>query len=276
MKKKYNQAPLPFMGQKRKFLNKFKEYLMTCPTDATYVDLFGGSGLLSRAVKDTHPKARVIYNDFDNYKQRIEAIPATNQLLMDIRSMIGEMPKDKRLDQALKNEILDRISKETGFVDYITISSSLLFSMNYATCFEDMAKSSFYNCVRLSDYDASGYLDGLEVVRMSYRELFKKFEKKQNVLFIVDPPYLSTEVGTYTGYWKLADYLDVLTTLNSKQYFYFTSNKSHILELCEWMGTYTDYSNPFKNAVISTTKNTMNYNSTYTDIMVFKGYTTTV
>ena len=29
--------------------------------------------------------------------------------------------------------------------------------------------------------------------------------------FLVDPPYLSTEVGTYKMFWRLADYLDVLT-----------------------------------------------------------------
>lgn len=64
MNKIYNQAPLPFMGQKRKFLKRFREELAKCPPTAVYVDLFGGSGLLSRTVKDTYPKARVVYNDF--------------------------------------------------------------------------------------------------------------------------------------------------------------------------------------------------------------------
>ena len=45
--KNYTQAPLPFQGQKRRFLNDFKKALHYFPTDATYVDLFGGSGLLS-------------------------------------------------------------------------------------------------------------------------------------------------------------------------------------------------------------------------------------
>ena len=67
-KKVFTTAPLPFMGQKRKFLKQFKPALMQyCPT-ATYVDLFGGSGLLSHTVKSEYPTARVIYNDFDNYR----------------------------------------------------------------------------------------------------------------------------------------------------------------------------------------------------------------
>ena len=49
--KKYTQAPLPFQGQKRRFLKPFKTALESFPADAVYVDLFGGSGLLSHTVK---------------------------------------------------------------------------------------------------------------------------------------------------------------------------------------------------------------------------------
>ncbi len=40
----YNQAPIPFMGQKRKFLRQFKMRLNECSPMGVYVDLFGGSG----------------------------------------------------------------------------------------------------------------------------------------------------------------------------------------------------------------------------------------
>jgi adenine-specific DNA methylase len=138
--KVYKQSPLPFMGQKRKFLKQFKESLKKCPSDGTFVDLFGGSGLLSRTVKDYYPQSRVVYSSYKG------------------------------------------------------------------------------------------------------------------------------------NYWKLADYLDVLTMLNKQAYFYFTSNKSHIVELCKWMSTHTDYRNPFENAIFNTTQQHMNFNSSYTDIMVFKEY----
>ena len=61
--KNYTTSPLPFQGQKRKFVKHFKEALAHFPTNATYIDLFGGSGLLSHTVKTTHPNARVIWND---------------------------------------------------------------------------------------------------------------------------------------------------------------------------------------------------------------------
>ena len=70
--KKYTSAPLPFMGQKRMFVTTFKELLKQYPDDAVYVDLFGGSGLLSHVTKREKPNATVIYNDFDNYRARLQ------------------------------------------------------------------------------------------------------------------------------------------------------------------------------------------------------------
>lgn len=67
----YNTAPLPFMGQKRRFVNQFREALREFSTATTFVDLFGGSGLLSHITARERPDARVIYNDFDDYHLRI-------------------------------------------------------------------------------------------------------------------------------------------------------------------------------------------------------------
>lgn len=271
-KKNYNQAPLPFMGQKRKFLKEFKTALKTYPQTGVYVDLFGGSGLLAHNVKRLYPTARVVYNDFDNYRQRIEAIPKTNKLLAKIRMLLTGQPKDKIIGEPYRSQIIDLVKKEKGFVDYITLSSSLLFSMNYATSFEQLCKQTFYNCVRLSDYNADGYLDGLEVISTDYKQVFNRFQSNATV-FLIDPPYLSTECGTYNNFWKLSDYLDVLDTLKAGNYFYFTSNKSNIVELCEWVATKTGGVNPFAGAEVRKVNTTVNYSSSYTDIMIFKNST---
>ncbi|MBN2259834.1 MAG: hypothetical protein JW702_04790, partial [Clostridiales bacterium] len=125
-------------------------------------------------------------------------------------------------------------------------------------------------CVRKADYNADGYLDGLEVVRCDYKELFNRFKAKPGVVFFVDPPYLSTETGSYKNYWKLADYLDVLNVLKESSCFYFTSNKSSIIELCDWLETNLSAVNPFRGSTMQGMKVTVNYNSTYSDIMLFK------
>ena len=90
-KKIFTTAPLPFQGQKRKFLKQFKPALLQYSENATYVDLFGGSGLLSHTVKSIYPDARVIYNDFDNYRERLQNINKTNQLIADIRIIIKDV-----------------------------------------------------------------------------------------------------------------------------------------------------------------------------------------
>ena len=208
--KNYTSAPLPFMGQKRKFIKEFKKVLEGYPNDVTIVDLFGGSGLLSHTAKRAKPNATVIYNDFDNYQQRIANIPRTNALLERIREITDGLPADKMIPVEVKARIMELIveEKRTGFVDCITLSSSLLFSMKYVNSLDELSKETFYNRVRKSDYYADGYLTGLTIMRRDYRELFNEYKDIPGVLFLVDPPYLSTEAGIYTMRWKLCDYLD--------------------------------------------------------------------
>lgn len=272
MKKEYQSAPLPFMGQKRMYIKDFKEVLKQFPDDAIYIDLFGGSGLLSHVTKREKPNATVIYNDFDNYRQRLDNIERTNTLLAELREIVKKFPMKEKLPPEIRSKILQRLKEEEKdrFVDYITLSSSLMFSMKYATSLDEMKKEDFYNKIRQSDYSAEGYLDGLEIVSCDYKELVVKYRNIQNVVYLIDPPYLSTEVGTYKMYWTLSDYLDVLSILVGTSYIYFTSDKSNLLELCQWLGNNHWVGNPFAEAGQKRMYRTMNYNSAYTDIMLYK------
>lgn len=274
MRRQYLSAPLPFQGQKRMFAKEFIKVLKHYPDDAVFVDLFGGSGLLSHITKCQKPDATVVYNDFDNYRRRLENIPRTNALLDKIREVVASVPRRKFLPEKTKEAILlliEQEEKERGYVDYITLSTSLLFSMKYATNLAGLRKETFYNTVRKCNYDLClDYLDGLEVVSCDYRELFSRYKDVPNAVFLIDPPYLSTEVGTYTMNWGLSDYLDVLQTLVGTNYIYFTSNKSSIIELCDWMGRNNTIGNPFTGSEKVEFNARMNYNSSYTDIMLFK------
>ncbi len=99
-----------------------------------FVDLFGGSGLLSHITKRERPDATVIYNDHDNYRERLENISRTNALFSDLRRLSEGIPRHRMLSKKMHSIFLERIRREesTGFVDYLTISSSLLFSGKYA------------------------------------------------------------------------------------------------------------------------------------------------
>lgn len=274
--KKYLSAPLPFVGQKRMFAREFIKVLDQYPDDTVFVDLFGGSGLLSHITKRHKPGATVIYNDFDNYRHRLVNIPRTNILLAHIRGIIAEvdpnMPKGEKLDENTKKRIIECLRQEeetSGYVDYITISSAVMFSMKYKLSLEGLAKESFYNNVRQSDYSADDYLEGLIIESCDYRVLFERYKDTPGVVFLVDPPYLCTDCGTYNMYWKLADYLDVLSTLSRHNFIYFTSNKSSIVELCQWLGINKNIGNPFQNCRCLTFNAQMNHQARYTDMMLY-------
>lgn len=271
--KQYLSAPLPFVGQKRMFAKEFIKVLEQFPDNAVFVDLFGGSGLLSHIAKRQKPNAKVVYNDFDNYRYRLEAIPNTNALLADIRKFADGIARHKAIEGEARELIFERLEQEqrtNGYIDFITISSSLLFSMKYVSSIEEMRKETLYNNIRKSDYQpCPDYLQGIEVVSCDYKELFEQYKDKPHVVFLVDPPYLSTEVGTYNMYWRMSDYLDVLTVLKEHAFVYFTSNKSSIVELCEWLGKNQTIGNPFARCRKVEFNATMNYNATYTDMMFY-------
>lgn len=148
----YLSAPLPFVGQKRMFAREFIKVLKQFPDDATFVDLFGGSGLLSHIAKRCKPNATVVYNDFDNYRRRLENIPHTNRLIADIREIVGNtVPRHKAITGDIRECVFNRIQREeleTGYVDFITLSASIMFSMKYRMSVSKMRKETLYNNIR--------------------------------------------------------------------------------------------------------------------------------
>ena len=274
MRKQYNSAPLPFVGQKRMFAKEFKKVLEQFPDGTTFVDLFGGSGLLSHIAKCQKPHSKVVYNDFDGYRLRLEHIPQTNELLAELREIVQGTPRYNPITGDAREKVFECLQKHQdhyGYLDFITISSSIMFSMKYRLSIEEMRKEALYNTIRKTDYPlCSDYLDGLSIVSADYRQVFNQYKDKPGVVFLVDPPYLSTEVGTSKMYWRLADYLDVLTVLAGHSFVYFTSNKSSILELCDWIGRNKTIGNPFEKCTKVEFNAHMNYNATYTDMMLYK------
>ena len=254
-----------------------KQVLANSSDEVTYIDLFGGSGILSHTIKQLKPSAKVIYNNYDNFSKRLASVAQTNVLLDKIRLITKGLIKDKLIPDSYKNKILEIVKYEefeVGYVDYITLSSSLLFSAKYVTNYADLAKQTFYNNVRQSNYVTDDYLIGVDVVHQDYRELFEQYRELNNVIFLVDPPYLSTDCSTYSSdnYWKLKDYLNVIDVLIDTNYLYFTSNKSQIVELCEWMEGRTDNGdvNPFKDSTTVCINTTLNHTAKYTDMMLYK------
>ncbi|MBR3444808.1 MAG: DNA adenine methylase [Prevotella sp.] len=255
------------------FAKEYMNVLEQFPDGTPFVDLFGGSGLLSHIAKCQKPHSTVVYNDFDGYRQRLEALPVTNAMLAELREAVYDIPRHKVIRGEARERVLScilRYERDFSYVDYITLSSSVLFSMKYKMNYEELSKETLYNNVRMTDYPlCQDYLDGLTIMSADYREVFERYKDVPDVVFLVDPPYLSTDAKTYSMYWKLSDYLDVLTVLDSHRFIYFTSNKSSIVELCDWMGRHPHIGDPFQNCERREFNAHMNHNASYTDIMLY-------
>lgn len=238
----YKQAPLPFIGQKRMFLKEFKQVLNDNIPDYgegwTIVDAFGGSGLLSHVAKRIKPKARVIYNDFDGYADRIKHIGDTNRLRTELLQIIGEsISKKQRLSNEVKQKIINKINEFDGFKDLDTISNWLLFSMQQVKSFDELFSKIFWNKIKLSDYqNVDDYLSGIEIVSTSFQTLLPQFSNNPKALFVLDPPYLFTQQSSY----KMANYFDLVSFLQLIElvrppYIFFSSTKSEFLRFIDYL-----------------------------------------
>lgn len=242
----YNKPPLAFMGNKKNMLKHIKQVLQDMQGDGyindetIFLDVFGGSGLISHNIKQWYPKNRVIWNDYDNYQKRLDNISDTEILRAKIYEVLGNDTKEKAT-QAQKQEILDFIKdfeSKGHYVDYVSLSVYLLFCGNYADSFETLSKHGFYNRVAKEALnEAKDYLQGVERVRQDFKALLDSYSHIQNKLLILDPPYLQTQVGNYKDCFRLGQFFELIQRV-SKPYIFFGSENSDIVESFEYLKAY--------------------------------------
>lgn len=258
---KYSRSPLSFMGNKRSMLKHIKQVLQDMQGDGyindetIFLDVFGGSGLISHNIKQWYPKNRVIWNDYDNYQKRLDNISDTEILRAKIYEVFGINDTKEKATQAQKQEILDFIKDfeaKGHYIDYISISTYILFCGNYADSFETLSKYSFYNRVAKEPLHAKGYLQGVERVRQDFKDLLDSYSHIQNKLLILDPPYLQTQKGNYADHFRLGQFFELIGRVK-KPYMFFGSENSDIIESFEYLkahnnelGGYT-YNNAYLN-----------------------------
>ena len=125
--RKWHKAPLPFIGQKKDFINQFIDSVVFgIPKNS--IDLFGGSGLLSHTVKFYRPDLRVVCNDLDRYIDRLNDIDRTNKIIKTFRDKFGIPIRDgsyERIDSKHNDFIYSVLNSNDGY-DWITVSSNIL------------------------------------------------------------------------------------------------------------------------------------------------------
>lgn len=272
--KKYNKAPLPFQGQKRNFIKIFNRELKKLCDDGdgwTIIDVFGGSGLLAHNAKYTCRKARVIYNDYDDFQSRLSRISETEQIRKELLSLTKDIDKDNPIPLEIKNKIIDYLKnkEKEREIDYLTISSYLIYSGNLIRSVEDESiPRNLYHRIPLNTLDCKGYLTGVEIVRKCFTELMKE-KINGKVLYLLDPPYINTQQGYFRNnnhYFGLLEQLK-LFDLIKPSFFYFTSSKSEIMNI---ISSGYKYSEIFNHAKTFKTTNTVTGLLKYQDILIIK------
>ena len=98
------------------------------------LELFEGHGLLSHTIKQHYPNAKVVYNDYDNYRLRLQNVAQTNKMIADIRLILDKSPKDKfmEIENLIKNfeEKFDRKNMDALLSD-ITVKTEKFDSNTY-------------------------------------------------------------------------------------------------------------------------------------------------
>lgn len=239
------KPPLPFYGNKKGFLKKIIEVLDDLEYKGDIIkgktiffDIFGGSGLISNAIKNIYSKNEVIWNDFDNYKARLDIIEITEQIrqecFLKMELEYYNNQKDLIYLTDRQREILKDIINQykDDELDFITLSTYFCFSSNYYTKREKFLQNALYNFVPINPLYKGNYLAGVSRVCKDFRILLKEArdlqERGQSVVIIADPPYINTEQGHYAKFTK-QDYLFLLDNL-IKPYIIFGSENSNILE----------------------------------------------
>jgi hypothetical protein len=231
----FNSAPLPFQGQKRNFIKQFRELIkdeFRPYKDGIFIDAFGGSGLLSHNIKQIYPNARVIYNDYDNYSERLAHIDETNEISQAIEPITTKYKKNEKLreeDREKIIKIIDEYIKRGYFIDWLTFSSRLLFSGHYVHNEAEFKKEkTFYaSSPKMPLCQANGYLNGAQIIRKDAKELIKEFEGK-DVVLVLDPPYLQTSKAGYKCFWGIRDFLELIKLVR-EPFIFFSSENSDIL-----------------------------------------------
>lgn len=265
------QPPLPFQGSKRYFINLIINTLLDLESqgfitrDTIFVEVFGGSGIISHNIKRVFSNNHVVWNDYDDYESRLKNIEATNELLEKIDVIRQKNKAGFRVSEDSKNEILALIQNEldTGnYVDFITLSAYLLFQSNYAQNIDDLKKYAFYaRSSSFKPFVLYGYLENVERISCDFAEAIKQYEG-QNAFFIYDPPYLFSNEKAYSAKWSMRNFLQLMA-LATPPFIFFSHTDSGILDFIECFSG-------FENIQIKQKQRTLTKTKTYEEYMILQ------
>lgn len=248
----FRQPPLPFLGNKRNHLKNIKSvvdmmfFSGSINKETIFLDVFGGSGLISHNLKFWYPNNEVIYNDFDNYQARLSIVEETEIIRQKSLDICGYYKKgiSMQMSKVQKNEII-KILEKYNVLDTITLSTYYCFSSNYYFDRQSLYKNIKYIRIPKLPIQYKDYLKGVEIVGMDFIDLLERYKNVENKLLILDPPYLQTEIGNYKQHFTLKQFINLFKYVK-KPYLMFGSEKSDILDFLDFFKDYNTCFNDFE------------------------------
>ena len=243
------KAPLNFRGQKKnwrheftQFLSKMEEVANSKNKSVCVVDVFGGSGILSHWSKRLHPSFTVIYNDFDNYSDRLDHVHDVNLLIDELQKLFPlyrETHGRSKMSPSEVSKLHQFLIDYKGRIDNCCLSSWIQFSGSEVRTLEELLDcDKHYFQIPKNHYneeEVKHYLDDIVVIHEDASN-YHKFKKNISsliptdllVLWLLDPPYLYTDkTGYNNSYFKIDSSIDLINYFINEEYFiFFNSTKS--------------------------------------------------
>ena len=237
----FKKPPLQFIGNKSRFRKEFIEQIDKYNNpEYIFIDVFGGSGYLSYLTKLVHPENKVIYNDYDGYKERVERIEETDKIINEIKDIFKNnnieygMMASKELSEEITT-MLKRKEDEGNYVDWMTFSSQLCFTNWICRRYEDMRGHSLYNHLHRRCIVVKDYFKGLNVIKDDWKNIYNNYKDNENVVWIIDPPYPNSAQTQYHGSITMKDVCEIIDIMfNQKKVIYFCSDTSGIEDIIKW------------------------------------------
>lgn len=246
------KAPLPFLGQKRNWIRYlplfFQQNLLNNfnSNDYIFLDMFGGSGLLSHNLKLLMPTAEVVYNDYDYYTRFFseESLNVMKNLHSDLINIAGDqiringavqkIPVDK--GEKIVKVINDYVDKYKDLINFRQLGAWVLFSAKAFEKAVDFHPNHLYNRIpKQFPVISNDYFKGLTIEHLDFRELYQKYSTRNKKLFLIcDPPYIATDSGNYRDWFILTDFLELMDICEKETFIMFSSDKSEFKHFVDY------------------------------------------
>lgn len=235
----YKRPPLPFRGNKTKWIKDLIKYFVKNHDkfeDFVFIDVFGGSGIISSLLAKLYPNNKVIYNDYDNYTSLLK--PSSINKLNELKNKIHEIMSKYEYKTSINDDDSLKIKRLLKHYYPNYENNNKLKNIFAAWLIFDGVNfnpsDKYYNIIRTSDYEIpNDYLpDNVIIEHLEYKDLINKYKSILNKsLLILDPPYLGTSKEFYNKEWDLKDTYNVLKLCIKYKCLLFEANSSNVIRL---------------------------------------------